>query len=92
VKHFSHIFMRTNPPETLHLLLGFHIDVRVDRLASGLSARCFGAGVTAVDEWPERGRSDTLPCPCSDDANHFAQRLMVLLSSIMSPWTSVKRL
>jgi hypothetical protein len=50
-----------------------------------LSARCIVAGVTAVDGRPDRGRSDTLPCPCSDDANRFAQRLMVLLSTAISP-------
>jgi hypothetical protein len=32
-KHFCHIFMGTNPPETL--LQSFHIDVRVGHLASG---------------------------------------------------------
>jgi hypothetical protein len=32
-KHFCHIFMGTNLPETL--LQSFHTDVRVDRLASG---------------------------------------------------------
>jgi hypothetical protein len=32
-KNFCHIFMGTNPPETL--LQSFHIDVRVNRLASG---------------------------------------------------------
>jgi hypothetical protein len=50
-----------------------------------LSARCIVAGVTAVDGRPERGRSDTLPCPCSDDANRFAQRLTELISTAMSP-------
>jgi hypothetical protein len=80
-KHFCNIFMGTDPPETLlQLLQSFHTDVRVDRLAYGLSARCIVAGVTAVD-----GRSDMLPCPCSDDANRFAQRLTVLLSTAMSP-------
>jgi hypothetical protein len=53
-KHFCRIFMGTSPLDTL--LQSFHIDVRVDRLASGLSARCLVAGVTAVDGWPERGR------------------------------------
>jgi hypothetical protein len=76
-----HIFIGTNPPEKL--LQSFHIDVRVDRLASGLSARCIVAGITAADWRPERGRSDTLPCPCSDDASRFAQRLTVLLSTAM---------
>jgi hypothetical protein len=32
-KHFYHIFMGTNPPETL--LQNFYIDVRVDPLATG---------------------------------------------------------
>jgi hypothetical protein len=50
-----------------------------------LSARCIVAGVTAVGGWPERGRLDTLPCPCSDDANRFAQRLTMFLSTAMSP-------
>jgi hypothetical protein len=57
-----------------------------------LSARCTFAGVTAVDGRPERGRSNRLPCPCSDDANRFAQRLTMLLSTAMSPHTFVKRL
>jgi hypothetical protein len=35
-KHFCHIFMEMNPPETLlQLLHSFHIDVRVDHLATG---------------------------------------------------------
>jgi hypothetical protein len=50
-----------------------------------LPARCIVAGVTGVDGRPERGRSDTLPCPCSDDTSHFAQQLTVLLSTAMSP-------
>jgi hypothetical protein len=50
-----------------------------------LPARCIVAGVTGVDMRPERGRSDTLPCPCSDDASHFVQQLTVLLSTAMSP-------
>jgi hypothetical protein len=80
-KHFCLIFMGTNPPETL--LQCFHIDVRVDRLAS---ARCISAGVTAVDGRPERGRSGTFPCPCSDDTSRrFAQRLTVILSTAVSP-------
>jgi hypothetical protein len=45
---------------------------------------CIFAGVTAIDGRPERGRSDTLACPCSDDANRFAQWLTVLLSTAMS--------
>jgi hypothetical protein len=57
-----------------------------------LSARCIVAGVTAVDGRPEPGRSDTLPCPWSDDANRFAQRLTVLLSTAMSPQAFLKRL
>jgi hypothetical protein len=57
-----------------------------------LSARCIVAGVTAVDGRPERGRSDTLLCPCSDDANRFAQRLTLVLTTAMSPQTFVKRL
>jgi hypothetical protein len=81
-KHFCHIFVGTNLPETV--LHSFHIDVRVDRLTSGLSARYIFAGVTAVDGRPERGRSDTLPSR-SDDANRFSQRLMVLLSAAISP-------
>jgi hypothetical protein len=79
-EHFCHIFMGMNPLETL--LQSFHIDIRVNRLAS---ARCIVAGVTAVDGWPERERSDSLPCPGSDNASHFAQWLTVLLSTAMSP-------
>jgi hypothetical protein len=60
-KYFRHSFMETNPPETLPQ--SFHIDVRFDRLTSGLSARYIVAGVTAVDGRPESGKSDTLPCP-----------------------------
>jgi hypothetical protein len=60
-KHFCQIFMGTNPPEKLlQLLQSFHIDVRVDRFASGLSAHCIVSGVTAVDGRPER-RSGTCP-------------------------------
>jgi hypothetical protein len=34
--HFCHFFLGMNPPETLlRLLQNFHIDVLVDRLASG---------------------------------------------------------
>jgi hypothetical protein len=79
-KHFCHIFMGTNSLETL--LQSFHIEVRVDRVI------CV-AGITAVDGRPECRRSETLPCPCPDDANHFAQRLTVLLSTAMSPQTFV---
>jgi hypothetical protein len=57
-----------------------------------LSDRCIVVGVTAVDGRPERGRPDTLPYACSDDTNRFAQRLTVLLSTAMSPYTFVKRL
>jgi hypothetical protein len=82
-KHFCHIFMGMNPPEKLlQLFQSFHIDVQADRLAF---ARCIVAVITVVDGRPKRGRSDTLPCPCSDDAIHFAQRLMVLLFTAMSP-------
>jgi hypothetical protein len=54
--------------------------------------RCSVAGVTAVDGRPERGRSDTLLCPYSNDANRFALRPTVLLSTAMSPYTFIKRL
>jgi hypothetical protein len=50
-----------------------------------LSALCIVAGIIAVDGRPEHRRSDMLPCPCSDDAIRFAQQLMVLLSTAMSP-------
>jgi hypothetical protein len=56
-------FMGTNPPEML--FQSFHIDVRVDRLASGLSAHCIVSGITAVDGQPKHMKSDTLSCPCS---------------------------
>jgi hypothetical protein len=76
--HFCHIFLGTNPTETLlQFLQSSHLDFR-------LSARYIVAGVTTVDERPERWRSDTLPCPCSDDVNHFTQRLTVPLSTAMS--------
>jgi hypothetical protein len=78
-KHFCHIFMGKNPPETI--LQSFHIDVRVYRLAS---ARCIVAGIKAVYGRPERRRSDTRPCPCSD-TNRFAQWLTALLYTATSP-------
>jgi hypothetical protein len=49
-----------------------------------LSARCIVAGVTTVDGRPERGRSDTLLCPCSDDVNRFVNGWLMLLSTVMS--------
>jgi hypothetical protein len=80
-KHFHHVFMGMNLRKRF---FSFDTDVRDHRLASGLSVTFIVAGVTAVDGRPERGRSVTLLCR-SDNANRFAQRLTLLLSTATFP-------